>query len=58
MDDGRDNVGEDRGENGHDDGQRDGDSPQAEYICRNETAALDHLNDPDPEESQDQGEIR
>jgi hypothetical protein len=47
MNDGEDNMGENRGENRYDDGERNDDSPKAKYIGRIETATLDHLKNPE-----------
>jgi len=47
LDDGGDNVGENRTDDRYDDGKSNNDSPKAKYICRSEILALDHLNHPD-----------
>jgi hypothetical protein len=47
MNDGEDNMGENRGENRYDDCEYDDNSPEAKYIGGIETATLDHLKNPD-----------
>lgn len=47
MNDGRENMGENRGEDRYDHCQYEGDAPEAKYICRLETPTLDHLKHSD-----------